>query len=186
MTLKRLIEDCKRGDEAARKELYERYSAPMYGLCCRYVRDRDIARDILHDGFITLFTHIGDYRGEGSFDGWCRRIFVNTALGHLRRKNPLSESDSVEEEQFRLADSSASAVDQISAKELLECMNELPDGYRTIINLYAVEGYSHREIATIMNITESTSRTQYLRAKTRLIGIMSKRGIDSKNYKKRD
>jgi len=138
---------------------------------------------MLHDGFITLFTHIGDYRGEGSFEGWCRRIFVNTALAYLRKKNPLNESDPVEDNS-RLTDGSASVIDEISAQELLECMNELPVRYRTIINLYAIEGYSHREIAEMMNITESTSRTHYMRARTRLIGIMSKRGID-KNYNKR-
>ena len=184
VNIKKLIEGCKKGDEAARKELYERYSAPMYGLCCRYMRDRDLARDMLHDGFITLFTHIEDYRGAGSFDGWCRRIFVNTALSYLRKRNPLNEADSVDD-HFRLEDSSASAIDEISTQELLDCMNELPSGYRTIINLYAIDGYSHREVADIMNITESTSRTQYLRAKSRLIRIMTERGIDNKNYKSR-
>jgi len=181
---KELIEGCKRGDEAARKELYERYSALMYGLCCRYIRDRDLARDALHDGFITLFTRIGDYRGEGSFEGWCRRIFVNTAIGHLRKWNPLHESESADD-HFRLADTSASAIDKLSAQELLNCIEELPEGYRTIINLYAVEGYSYTEAATMMCITESTARSQYMRAKARLIEVMAKRGIDDNNKEER-
>ncbi len=143
----------------------------MYGVCCRYVRDRETAQDLLHDGFITIFTKIGEFRGEGSFEGWCRRIFVNVALGYLRKRNPLSDAREVEQ-VAGLNDGEASPLEAMSEKEVLESIGELPEGYRTILNLYAVEGYSHREIAEALMISENTSRSQYSRARVRLAEIL--------------
>jgi RNA polymerase sigma-70 factor (ECF subfamily) len=166
---KEIIEGCSRGDASAQRELYERFAAAMFGVCCRYASDRTLAEDLLHDGFITVFTKIGEYRGEGSFEGWCRRIFVNTALGFLRRKNPLAESDELDKAAAWLSDGHEDALDMMSGGELLDVVAALPEGYRTILNLYAVEGYSHKEIGSMMGISENTSRSQYFRARTKLM-----------------
>lgn len=179
MTEEEIINGCRVGDPAARQELYSLLGASMFGVCCRYVRDRQTAEDILHDGFIIVFTKIKDFRGEGSFAGWCRRIFVTTALGHLRRKNPLNDADEMESAP-PIAALEAGPLEIISRNELMEAIDKLPEGYRTIINLYGVEGYSHREAAELMGVSEATSRSQYLRAKARLIEILMKKGIISK------
>ena len=144
----------------------------MFGICRRYVRDIATAEDLLHDGFITVLTKIGEYRGEGSFEGWCRRIFVNTALGHLRKKNPIAGSDNIEN-LAGLGSGQAGALEKMSEAELIEMIAGLPDGYRTILNLYAVEGYSHREIADMLGISENTSRSQYFRARARLMEMIT-------------
>lgn len=146
----------------------------MYGVVRRYVRDSSTAEDLFHDGFVTLYTKIADYRGEGSFEGWCRRIFVNTILSHFRKKSPLAEAGDVE---TLSADRSVAptVIEEMSAGEIIKCVDELPAGYRTIFNLHAVEGYSYTEIADMMNISEATTRSQYLRARGKLIDIMNKR-----------
>ncbi len=176
MTEHQIIEGCIRGDASARRELYDRYAAVMYGVCRRYVGDGAVAEDLLHDGFVTLYMKIGDFRGEGSFEGWCRRIFVTTALGYLRKRNPLEDARPVED-MHRLGSRDASPDGIISAGEIMECMQLLPEGYRTILNLYAVEGYSHREVGEMLGIGEVTSRSQYSRARVRLADILKKRGL---------
>lgn len=179
MTERQIIDGCRSGDSSARRELYERYSKLMYGVCCRYVKDRETAMDLLHDGFITIYTKIGEYRGDGSFEGWCRRIFVTTALGYLRKKNPLNESDSIEL-QYSLSNEQASAIEKMSAQELLDTIDQLPEGYKTILNLYAVEGYSHKEVAEIMGISENTSRSQYSRARVKLSDLLVNKDLIKK------
>ncbi|MCC8019344.1 MAG: sigma-70 family RNA polymerase sigma factor [Rikenellaceae bacterium] len=171
MTEKEIIEGCRRGDPLSQRELYMRFSSLMYGVCLRYVKDRSLAEDIMHDGFITIFTKIGEFRGEGSFEGWCRRIFVNTALGHLRKKNALDESDNIDDIRW-LEGGGTDAVEKMSGDELLEVIDHLPQGYRTILNLYAVEGYSHKEIGEMLGISENTSRSQYFRARGKLMEII--------------
>jgi RNA polymerase sigma-70 factor (ECF subfamily) len=173
VTEKQLIERCRQGEGKALKTLYERYADRMLGVCFRYVADRDTARDLLHDGFVTLFTRIGDFRGEGSFEGWMRRIFVTTALSYLRRNG----NGAVDRwsEAHDPGDPEASALEQLSAAELLKLIGCMPEGYRTVLNLYAVEGYTHREIAELLGISENTSRSQYARAKTCLRKAMQQR-----------
>lgn len=176
MIERQIIDGCLSGDSSARRELYERYSKLMYGVCCRYIKDREMARDLLHDGFITIFTKISEYRGEGSFEGWCRRIFVTTALGYLRKKNPLNESDDLQT-QYALSGNESSAIEKMSADELLSTIGKLPEGYRTILNLYAVDGYSHKEVAEIMGISENTSRSQYSRARAKLADMLANKEL---------
>lgn len=101
MTLEEIIEGCRRGNAEARRELYVRYGSPMYGVIRRYVSDASTAEDLLHDGFVTLYTRIGDYRGDGPFEGWCRRIFVNTVMSYFRRRNPLEGADEVSAANLR-------------------------------------------------------------------------------------
>ena len=171
MTEEELISACKKRDPRAMKRLYELYSSKMLGVCNRYVNDRETARDLMHDGFCTLFEKIGDYRAEGSFEGWVRKIFVNMALGHLRKSLKEGYSDPVEE-HYQLEDPEGSPLREMETEELLKCIRRLPVGYRTVLNLFAIEGYSHREIAQMLGINENTSRSQYSRAKSQLLKML--------------
>ena len=161
------IDGCVKGDRAAQRKLYEALSPKMFAVCIRYMGDRDTAADILQDGFITLFTKITSYSGEGSFEGWARRIFVNTALMSLRRKDALKISDELDA-AWNISSGLPSQVQEMGYKELMQLVETLPTGYRIVFNMYAVEGYSHDEIAKALNISASTSRSQLLRARTML------------------
>ena len=180
-----LIAGCKEGKPWAQKEIFERYSGVMLSVCVRYVTDRETARDILQDGFIKLYTKIDTYSGSGSFEGWIRRIFVTTSLEYLRQNDALKQSASIEEYGNSLPDNEATVLDKISADDLMECIAKLPDGYRTVFNLYAIEGYSHTEIADMLGINESTSRSQFMRARKILqTNVQSFIGQDhAKQYK---
>jgi len=160
-----LIAGCKEGKPWAQKEIFERYSGVMLSVCVRYVTDRETARDILQDGFIKLYTKIDTFSGSGSFSGWIRRIFVTTSLEYLRQNDALKQRASIEEYGNSIPDNDATILDKISADDLMECISKLPDGYRTVFNLYAIEGYSHPEIAEMLGINESTSRSQFMRAR---------------------
>ena len=159
-----LIESCKKGDRIAQKVMYDRLAPRMFPVCIRYTGDRTVAEDILQEGFITLFSKLGSYKGDGSFEGWARRIFVTAALMYLRKKDALKMSDDLEAARGLKAET-ASQVENIGYKELMALVMSLPTGFRTIFNMYAIEGYSHKEIADILGISEVTSRSQYSRAK---------------------
>ena len=170
----KLIESCIKGDRAAQKALYDRLAPRMFPLCIRYVGDRSLAEDILQEGFITLFTRLKSYKGEGSFEGWARRIFVTTALMSLRKKDALKMSEDLEAARG-LKTETSSQVQNIGYKELMELIMTLPPGFRTVFNMYAIEGYSHKEIAQMLGITETTSRTQLSRARIWLQEKIKKR-----------
>ena len=163
----KLIDACIKGDRASQKALYDRLAPRMFPLCMRYIVDREAAEDVLQDGFITLFTRLKDFKGEGSFEGWARKIFVTTALMELRKKDALKMSEELETVRGMKADL-PSQGQNIGYKELMKLVMELPTGFRTVFNMYAVEGYSHKEIGEILGISESTSRTQLSRARTLL------------------
>ena len=139
----------------------------MFPVCIRYVGDRALAEDILQDGFVTLFTRIDSYKGEGSFEGWARRIFVTTALMSLRKKDALKLSDELETARGMKTEITGQ-MENIGYKELMELVMSLPTGFRTVFNMYAVEGYSHKEIGDILGISEVTSRSQFSRARALL------------------
>ena len=163
-----MIAGCINGKPWAQKQVYELYASAMLSVCVRYVTDRETARDILQDGFVKVFTKIDTYSGAGSFAGWIRRIFVTTALEFLRQNDALKQSESIDEHNYTIEDVNVSTLDKISANDLMTCISELPNGYRTVFNLYAIEGYSHAEIATILHISENTSRSQFMRARKML------------------
>lgn len=184
MTKEQIIEGCRKGDNEARRALYELYASQMFGVVRRYVSDRAAAEDVLHDGFVTIFTKVGDWRGEGSFDGWCRRIFVNTALNFLRKKGNLGADEDIGDlPPGKIGGVEPQALERLSAQELKAAIDSLPEGYKTVLNLYAVEGYSHAEIAEMLGISEPTSRSQYLRAKARLAKIIAKEKLE-KQYER--
>ena len=161
----KLIESCIKGDRAAQKVLYDRLAPRMLPLCIRYVGDREMAEDTLQDGFVTLFMHLNDYKGDGSFEGWARKIFVTTALMELRRKDALKMSDDLEVVRGMKTEVTGQ-IQNIGYKDLMKVITQLPPGFRTVFNMYAIEGYSHKEIGEILGISETTSRTQLSRART--------------------
>lgn len=163
-----IIEGCVRGETWAQKLVYEQYSAVMMGVCVRYVSDRETARDLLQDAFIKIFTNATAYAGTGSFAGWMRRIFVTTALEYLRKNDALKQSTNIDDVDYSFEILDVTILDRISADELMKCVEALPNGYRTVFNLYAIEGYAHAEIANMLYISESTSRSQFLRARKML------------------
>ena len=160
----KLIASCIKGDRASQKALYDRLAPRMFPLCIRYVGDRTQAEDILQDGFVTLFTKLKDFKGDGSFEGWARRIFVTTSLMYLRKKDALKMSDELDTVRGMKADTETQ-MQKIGYKELMELVTALPPGFRTVFNMYAVEGYSHKEIAEALGISEVTSRSQFSRAR---------------------
>ena len=162
-----LIEACRKGDRAAQRALYDRLAPRMFPVCIRYIGDRSLAEDTLQDGFLTLFTRLDSYKGEGSFEGWARRIFVTTALMSLRKKDALKVSDELEVARG-IPTELATQVENLGYKELMELITGLPAGFRTVFNMYAIEGYSHKEIGETLGISEVTSRSQFSRARALL------------------
>jgi RNA polymerase sigma factor (sigma-70 family) len=162
-----LVRDCLRGDPRAQRALYDTYAEVMLGVCCRYVRTQADAEDVLQEAFVRVFTRLGQYRGSGELGGWIRRIVVHTALNFLKRPSRVHEPLSFAEEGPEPV-SDLDPVPDLEAKELAALIRSLPAGFRTVFNLYAIEGYSHAEIAKLMNIRETTSRSQYLRARAAL------------------
>lgn len=150
-----------KGDRISQRTLYEACSAKMYGVCLRYISNHDIAKDILHDGFVKVLTSIKSYRGEGSFEGWVRRIVVNTALEYLRQRKGNLEV----ELDFASSKVSEGESNGHDLNFFLGIVSELPPQYRTVFNLYAVDDYTHNEIAEMLDITESASKSNYSRAK---------------------
>ena len=161
------IEGARRGDRRSQKAIYDLLSAKMFAVCLRYMGERDAAEDILQDGFVTLFSKLDSYSGEGSFEGWARKIFVNTALMSLRKKDALKNSEDVDA-AWNITSDDPNAIQKIGYNDLLKMIAALPPGFRTVFNMYVVEGYSHKEIAEALGISETTSRSQLQRARVLL------------------
>lgn len=173
LTESRLIENCISGNRKSQKDLYDMYAPKMFAICLRYTKNQMDAEDTLQEGFVKLYNNLHRFRGEGSFDGWVRRIFVNTAIEHIRRKNlNISNGEGLENS---IADKHKSALDNLFEKDIIKSSMALSEGYRTVFNLYAVEGYSHKEIASHLGITESTSKSQFSRAKAILRTVITGR-----------
>ena len=168
MTEEQLIRACIKEDPASQKEVFNRFSSRMLGVCNRYARNSDDAEDILQDAFIKVFDKIQQFKFEGSFEGWIRKIVVNTAL---KKYSLIRYDKEVAGYEIKDRDESSmepSAYAHLSQKEIMEMVNNLPDGYRMVFNLYVIEGYQHDEIAGLLNIQASTSRSQLVKARTML------------------
>lgn len=157
------IDGCARGDRKIQYELYQRFAPKMYGVCLRYAGKVEEAEDILQEGFIKVFRKIDSFRGDGSFEGWVRRIFVNTAIEHFRKKNYLQPI--TEYEENTIEGKYLSVLDSLAEKDIIQLVQQLSPGYRTVFNMYVVEGYTHKQIADILGISEGTSKSQLSRAK---------------------
>lgn len=162
-----MIALCKKGDRAAQKALFDLLSPKMFAICIRYMGSREAAEDVLQEGFISLFSKLDSYSGEGSFEGWARKVFVNTALMTLRRNDVMRQSEDIESARS-ISGNDVSALQSISYKELMGMIAELPPGFRTVFNLFLIEGYSHKEISGMLGISEATSRSQLQRARVML------------------
>ncbi len=165
MDEKSLIERLKKRDKKAQKYLFDKYSGLFFAMSIRYADNYDDAKDILQEGFIKIFLNIDKYSGTGSFEGWMKRIIINNAINHYHKEIKHRYHDDISESFDLHSDEKFYEDKDFTYDELLKIINELPTGYRTIFNLYAIEGYKHKEIAEILNISESTSKSQYHRAK---------------------
>lgn len=172
---KETIARCLDGDREAQRKIYEHYCSKMLGICYRYVRTIEDAEDVLQDGFIRAFSNIHQFRYDGSFEAWLRKLMVNTALNHLHKHRRLKEQLELESVEYQVTEDIETDA-QLHAKDIFETLKALPDGYRTVINLYSIEGYSHREIGEMMGIAESTSRSQYTRARMLLARLLNAKG----------
>lgn len=176
MTEEAILQGCLRNDAIAQRELYNRYSPKMLTVCYRFAHNREDAEDMLQEGFIKVFSQIHTFENRGAFEGWIRRIIVHTCINILKKNRKFNENlDIIHATGVLIREEVVPAI--IQAKQIVECIRMLPIGYRTVLNLYAIEGYSHREIAMMLEIEESTSRSQFTRAKAMLEDILIKKKI---------
>lgn len=165
LTEQELIARCKNEDRQAQKLLYEKYSHKMFGVCRRYLKVNEDAEDVLVEGFFKVFSKLDMYKGDGSFEGWIRRIMVNESLMFLRKKNNFNLSVEISNIEVK---SVTNVQDELEAEDIMNLLAKLPTGYRTIFNLYVIEGYKHREIAEMLGISINTSKSQLILAKKKL------------------
>jgi RNA polymerase sigma factor (sigma-70 family) len=169
---KELIDRCRKGDRVAFEQLYKLYAPKVKSICFRYAHSGYESDDIFQDFFIKVFKNIKDYVHSGSFDGWIRRIVVNTAINYYKKNLLYNNHHLSLEDAEEIEDDSCDLVNQLSADELMEIIKKIPPGYNMVFNLYAIEGYDHAEIAEILQISESASRSQLSRARTYIINIL--------------
>lgn len=159
-----LVNECAKGNSKAQRALFDKFAPKMLAVCQRYLRNNQEAEDVLQDGFVKVFQKIVDFKMEGSLEGWIRRIVVNTALDTIRKNKKLLDDIQVEEVQYKVSFTDHQ-FDGMDLAQLMKLINEMPDGYRIVFNMFAIEGYSHKEIADSLGVTENTSKSQYSRAR---------------------
>jgi RNA polymerase sigma factor (sigma-70 family) len=159
------IQACLRGDRMAQKAFFERFKGKMFALCLRYANSREDAEDVLQEGFVRVFRDLQQYSGVGNLEGWVRKIFVNTALQHIEKKRRGPMMVELDESSPIMADDLPYEPDTLPAKHLTKLLQQLAPGFRSVFNLYILEGYTHPEIAEILGISVGTSKSQLLRAK---------------------
>lgn len=173
-----MLAGCQANQEDAQKCLFEKYARLMTGLCMRYVDSYEEAQDVVQEGFIKIYKKIGTFSGKGSLEGWIRRIMVNTSLDYLRKIKHQRFNLSVDDVDYKLKEDD-DIIGSLQADDLLKVIRTLPPGYRTVFNMYAIEGYSHKEIGDQLEISENTSKSQYSRARTLL-----QKKLESINFKR--
>jgi RNA polymerase sigma-70 factor (ECF subfamily) len=176
MTEEIMLQGCLDNLSIAQEALYNRFSPRMLGVCYRYARNREDAEDMLQEGFMKVYSQIHQYKGAGALEGWIRKIVVHTCINILKKNKKFSDSvDLIHASSIQISDNNIPSM--LQAKQVVECIRLLPIGYRTVLNLYAIEGFSHKEISVILEIEESTSRSQYTRARALLEEILIKKKI---------
>src|ERR1700712_1934851 len=178
-TIEDLVKRCKANERKAQELLYKQFASKMLGVCMRYATDRMEAEDMLQNGFIRVFQKLNDFRGDGSFEGWVRRIMVHCSIEYYRKHHKLLKVVDMEEEGIEQSVSPV-AIANLDAKDLMGLIQQLSPGYRMVFNLYAIEGYSHREIGEIMGISEGASKSQLSRARAILKEQVIK--MEGRNY----
>ena len=178
-----MVQGCLDNIASAQEALYSRFSPRMLGVCYRFARNREDAEDMMQEGFIKVFTQIHQFRRQGALEGWIRRIVVHTCINILKKNKKFTDSvDLFHANSIYLNENNIPSI--LQAKQVVECIRQLPLGYKTVLNLYAIEGFSHKEIAAILDIEESTSRSQYTRAKSMLEEVLLKKRILQKPREK--
>jgi len=177
MDEEQLVNKCLEKDTLAQKQLFDYYSRRMMGVCLRYTRDSEEAQDVLQMGFIKVFEKLDMYNHKGSLEGWIRKIIVNTALDNIRKNKKLMNNVEIEKVDFQLHNNNENALDELSAQDLLKVIQSMPTGFKTVFNMYVIEGYSHKEIAEELNISVSTSKSQFSRARAYLQKLLIKEEI---------
>lgn len=172
-----LVNKCINGDQLAQRELFDKYASKMFGVCLRYSNSTEQAEDALQEGFIKVFTKLHKFSGDGSFEGWIRRIIVNTCLDSIRKNNKYKENQDIDDVGYKL-EQHTFILDQMGEQDLLNLIKEMPEGYKIVFNMFAIEGYSHKEIAEELNISENTSKSQYSRARAYLRMKLEELGIE--------
>lgn len=175
-----LVKDCLRGRAAAQKELYTLFAGSMLSICYRYTKSMADAEDVLQEGFVKVFLNLHQYKFQGELGGWIRRIMVTTAINYLKRNARYQSELVFPDEHLHVAANDDHPELKLEAKELADLIRQLPPGYQAIFNLYAVEGYNHVEIGKMLGIRESTSRSQYARARALLIQWIEQKNTDVK------
>ncbi|MEO9211146.1 MAG: sigma-70 family RNA polymerase sigma factor [Ginsengibacter sp.] len=176
MTEEMILQGCLDNLSVAQEALFNRFSPRMLGVCYRYARNKEDAEDMLQEGFMKVYSQIHQYRGIGALEGWVRKIMVHTCINVLKKNKKFSDSvDLVHASSIQVNENNIPSM--LQAKQVVECIRLLPIGYRTVLNLYAIEGFSHKEISVILEIEESTSRSQYTRAKALLEEVLVKKKI---------
>jgi RNA polymerase sigma factor (sigma-70 family) len=182
MTEAQMLIGCLNNLPEAQQKLYHHFSPKLLGVCYRYARNKSDAEDMLQEGFIKVYQTLHQFRGDGSLEGWIRRIIVHTCINLLKKNQKFS--DCLDIDHALAIPTRHDAIPSIlQAKDIVESIRSLPLGYRTVLNLFAIEGYSHREIAVMLDIEESTSRSQYARAKSQLEMMLTRKGIISASSK---
>jgi RNA polymerase sigma-70 factor (ECF subfamily) len=173
--IEEIIIACKKNDSRAQEILFNRYAKTLLGICCRYVKDRDDAEDILQETFIKIFHNISSLKQIESAEGWMKRIAVNSSIAFLKEKQKI-KFESADKLYIAEENTEEEEIDKdIKTEQILACLNLLPDGYRAVFNLYLVDGLSHKEIAEKLGIQEASSRSQYFKARKLLIELITKK-----------
>ena len=162
-----LVKKCIDGDQRAQRMLFEKFAPKMLGVCMRYAKNTEQAEDVLQDGFVKVFTKLSHYKGGGSWEGWIRRVVVNTALDQIRKNTKFQDNIALDDVDYKL-ELKGNVLETLAAEDLMGMINEMPSGYKVVFSMFAIEGYSHKEIAEELNVSENTSKSQYSRARAYL------------------
>jgi RNA polymerase sigma-70 factor (ECF subfamily) len=162
-----LIIECVNGNPRAQRMLFDKFARKMLSVCLRYAKNEEQAEDVLQDGFVKVFVKLKDFKSEGSLEGWIRRIMVNTALDQIRKNNKQLGDTNIDDVGYKIENNDF-IVEKMMAEDLMKMVQAMPDGYKVVFNMFAIEGYSHGEIADTLGISENTSKSQYSRARAYL------------------
>lgn len=172
-----LVKKCLDGDQRAQRLLFEKFAPKMLGVCLRYAKNTEQAEDVLQEGFIKVFTKLEHYKGKGSLEGWVRRVMVNTSLDQIRKNVKFQDNVAMDDVDYKL-ELNSYIIEGMQEADLLKLINEMPEGYKVVFNMFAIEGYSHKEIAEELEISENTSKSQYSRARAYLKVKLEEYGIE--------
>lgn len=172
-----LVKNCVKGDQRSQRMLFEKFAPKMLGICMRYAKNTQQAEDVLQEGFIKVFTKLEHYSGKGSLEGWIRRVMVNTSLDQIRKNVKFQDNVAMDDVSYKL-ELSAFIIEGLQEQDLLQLISEMPEGYKVVFNMFAIEGFSHKEIAAELGISENTSKSQYSRARAYLKVKLEELGIE--------